>query len=271
MWSLSGLVFTREVELIWCQRWRLTTVLYIIARYLGLAIAIIQILGGPGILLSDTVKRGIVGKSWSWGMVALACTMYAIMSIRVFAMYHRSMRMRIFLIICFLVASAFRGVTDGLASEECVLSESGVCTTCMASMVPFFEGIPSLCIELLFLLLTVRVLVEYVREMQRTRSDDRFGDGHGDIIAILRDHVLHFSCYLILSVMQVATISANGGTDGSRWYRSIATFFVTIQQCVLVPRLVISTREYFSQLDYVSDRVTDLDAMAFAYNPNVNI
>ncbi|KAG1813890.1 uncharacterized protein BJ212DRAFT_381570 [Suillus subaureus] len=34
-----GLVFTREVELIWRQRWKLTTVLYIIARYLGLAIA----------------------------------------------------------------------------------------------------------------------------------------------------------------------------------------------------------------------------------------
>ncbi|KAG1825241.1 hypothetical protein EV424DRAFT_1537763 [Suillus variegatus] len=137
----------------------------------------------------------------------------------------------------------------------------------MVSVVPVLEGIPSLCIELLFLLLTGRVLVEYVREMQRTRSDDGFGDGHGDIIAILRDHVLHFSCYLILSVMQVATISANvsivpvdtstnyhsmiheqqGDTDGSRY-----------------------TRGYFSQLDYVSDRVTDLDAMAFAYNPNVN-
>ncbi|KAG1879555.1 hypothetical protein C8R48DRAFT_234813 [Suillus tomentosus] len=205
-----------------------------------------------------------------WTIINVSKSIAAIMSIRVFAMYHRSMRMRIFLIICFLVTSAFRGVTDGLASKERVLSGSGVCTTSMVSVVPVLEGIPSLCIELLFLLLTGRVLVEYVREMQRTRSDDGFGDGHGDIIAILRDHVLHFSCYLILSVMQVATISANGDTDGSRWYRSIATFFVTIQQCVLVPRLVISTREYFSQLDYVSDRVTDLDAMAFAYNPNVN-
>ncbi|KAG1902598.1 uncharacterized protein F5891DRAFT_1022370 [Suillus fuscotomentosus] len=176
-----------------------------------------------------------------WTIINVSKSIVAIMSIRVFAMYHRSMRMRIFLIICFLVTT-----------KERVLSGSGVCTT------------------FLFLLLTGRVLVEYVREMQRTRSDDGFGDGHGDIIAILRDHVLHFSCYLILSVMQVATISANGDTDGSRWYRSIATFFVTIQQCVLVPRLVISTREYFSQLDYVSDRVTDLDAMAFAYNPNVN-
>ncbi|KAG2153583.1 uncharacterized protein EDB93DRAFT_225392 [Suillus bovinus] len=191
------------------------------------------------------------------------------MSIRVFAMYHRSMRMRIFLIICFLAASAFRGITGGLISEEYVLSRTGVCTTSMPPKVPFLDGIPSLCIELLFLLLVVRALVEYVREMQRTHSDYGFGDGHSDSLAILRDHVLHFS-YLILSVMQVATISTNGDSNGSRWYRSTAIFFVTIQQCVLVPRLVISTREYFSQLDYVSDGITDLDVMAFAHNSDVN-
>ncbi|KAG1779661.1 hypothetical protein EV702DRAFT_1085768 [Suillus placidus] len=245
------------------------TVLYIIARYLGLVIAIVQIWGAPGILLSDT-ECDIIGRSWSWAMAVLACTMYAIMSIRIFGMYRRSMRMRIFLIICFLAASAFRGITDGLASEEYVLSGTGVCTTSTTPMVPFLDGIPSLCIEFLFLLLATRVLVGYVREMRITRLDCAFGDGHGDSFAILRDHVLHFSCYLILSVMQVAAISTNGDTDGSRWYRSTVISFVTIQQCVLVPRLVISTREYFSQFNYVSDSVTDLDAITFAYNPNVN-
>ncbi|KAG2342001.1 hypothetical protein BDR05DRAFT_949272 [Suillus weaverae] len=249
--GLPGLVFTREVELIWCQRWKLTTVLYIIARYLGL-----------GIAMCDNI-----GRSWSWGMVALSCTMYAIMSIRIFGMYHRSMRMRIFLTICFLAASAFRGIIDGLASEEYILSGTGVCTTSMTPMVPFLDGIPSLCIEFLFLLLATRVLVRYVREMRRTRLNCAFGDGYGDNFAILRDHVLHFSCYVILSVMQVAAISTNGDTDGSRWYRSTVIFFVTIQQCVLVPRLVISTREYFSQFNYVSDSVTGLGAITFAYNP----
>lgn len=34
-----GLVLTREVEQIWRERWKPTTVLYIIARYLGLVIA----------------------------------------------------------------------------------------------------------------------------------------------------------------------------------------------------------------------------------------
>lgn len=212
-------------------------------------------------------------------MVALACTMYAIMSIRVFAMYGRSRRMRIFLIICFLAASAFRGLTDGLAlvlamgptSEEYVLSGTGVCTTSISPMVPFLDGIPSLCIELLFLVLAARVLVEHSREMQRVRSSYRFGDGHGDSLAILRDHVLHFSCYVILSIMQVAAISTKSGTGGSRWYGSTVISLVTIQQCVLVPRLVISTREYFSRVDYELDSVTDLGLMEFnTYNSDVN-
>ncbi|KAG0706603.1 hypothetical protein DFH29DRAFT_900386 [Suillus ampliporus] len=273
-----GLGFTREVELIWCQRWKPTTVLYIIARYVGLAIAIVQIWEAPGILLSDT-ECGIVGRSWSWGMVVLACTMYAIMAIRVFAMYNRSKKMGIFLVICFLAASASRGIIDGLAlvltsgstSEERILFGRRVCTTSMALVVPFLDGIPSICIELLFLLLAARVLVRHRLEMRRTRQDYGFGGGGSDTLDILRDHVQHFLCYLIFNIMQVAAISMNGDTDGSRWYRSIAIFFVTIQQCVLVPRLIISIREYFSQVDYVSDSTTDLDIMSFAYNANSDV
>lgn len=211
-------------------------------------------------------------------MVVLSCTMYAIMLIRVFAMYFRSRRTRIFLIICFLAASAFRVITDGLAlvlavgstSEEYVFSGTGVCTTPMAPVVFFFDGIPSLCIELLFLVLAARVLVKHAREMREHAQSVEFGHGRSDSLAILRDHVRHFSCYLVLSVMQVAAISTNGDTDGSRWYRSTVIFFVTIQQCVLVPRLVISTRRYFSRRDYVSDGGIDLGAIAFAYNPDVN-
>ncbi|KAG1763854.1 hypothetical protein EDD22DRAFT_482752 [Suillus occidentalis] len=211
-------------------------------------------------------------------MVALSCTMYAIMSIRVFAMYSRSRRMRIFLIICFLAASAFQIITDSLApvlavgsaSQDYVFSGMGVCTTPMAPMVFFFDGILNLCIELLFLVLAARVLVKHTRMMREHAQIVEFGHGRSDSLAILWDHVLHFSCYLILSVMQVAAISTNGDTDGSRWYRSTVTFLVTIQQCVLVPRLVISTRRYFSRRDYVSDGAIHLGAMAFAYNRDVN-
>lgn len=63
----------------------------------------------------------------------------------------------------------------------------------MAPMVFFFDGIPSLCIELLFLLLATRVLVKYVREMREHVQTVEFGHGRSDSLAILWDHVLHFS------------------------------------------------------------------------------
>jgi hypothetical protein len=42
-------------------------------------------------------------------------TTVAIMAIRVFAMYRRSRKMGLFLILCFMAASASRGIMDGLA------------------------------------------------------------------------------------------------------------------------------------------------------------
>ncbi|KAJ8594594.1 hypothetical protein M405DRAFT_808799 [Rhizopogon salebrosus TDB-379] len=259
--DLPGLVFRRERE-----RWSLTTALYLITRYLVLA---------PNILLSDAVS-GIVKRLFSWGMVLLTYTMHAIMAIRVFAMYRRSRKMGLFLILCFMAASASRGVTDGLAlspssgsiSEEYILSGTGVCILFQAVVVPYLDGIPSICIELLFFVLAARVFYKHVLEMQRTLPDW----GLDDCLSILfRDHLLHFFCYLTSNVMQIVIISMNGNSEGSWWYSSITIFFGTIQQCVLVPRLVISIREYNSQLSHGLDgATTDIGTMAFANNPNGN-
>ena len=85
------------------------------------------------IISFDSFIGGFVQGFFSWGMVALAYTMHglfhdylshelqsiettvAIIAIRIFAMYHRSKNMRIFLIISFMAFSASRGVLDGLA------------------------------------------------------------------------------------------------------------------------------------------------------------
>ena len=85
------------------------------------------------IISFDSFIGGSDQRFFSWGMVALAYTMHgsfhdylshelqsiettvAIMAIRIFAMYHRSKNMRIFLIISFMAFSASRGVLDGLA------------------------------------------------------------------------------------------------------------------------------------------------------------
>ncbi|KAJ8594584.1 hypothetical protein M405DRAFT_808785 [Rhizopogon salebrosus TDB-379] len=196
------------------------------------------------------------------------------MAIRVFAMYRRSRKIGLFLILCFVAASASRGVIDGLAlspaggsiPEEYILSGTGVCT--LSPVVPFLNSIPSLCIELLFFLLAARVFYKHVLEMQRALPDWRFDDC---LSILFRDHLLHFFCYLIPNVMQMVVISMNSNSEASWWYSCITIFFGVIQQCVLVPRLVISIREYNSQLSHGLDgATTDVGTIAFANCPNGN-
>lgn len=138
------------------------------------------------------------------------------MAIRVFAMYHRSKNMRIFLIISFVASSTSRGVLDGLALspasgstckladfcgahsltncyscsvEEYILSGTGLCTLSEAMVVPYLDSIPSVCVELIFFLLAARVFVKHVLEMQMALP--RWG--FDDCLSILfKDHVLHF-------------------------------------------------------------------------------
>ncbi|KAG1786071.1 uncharacterized protein HD556DRAFT_1450057 [Suillus plorans] len=53
-WALT---FGQEVELIWRQRWSLMTVMYLSVRYLGILVAVLDILIGiPTILLTDTTS-----------------------------------------------------------------------------------------------------------------------------------------------------------------------------------------------------------------------
>ena len=76
------------------------------------------------------------------------------------------------------------------SAEEQILSGAGICTMSMAIIVPYLDGIPSICIELLFFLLATRVFVKHLLEMKRACPDW----GFDDCLSILfRDHLLHFT------------------------------------------------------------------------------
>jgi len=62
---------------------------------------------------------------------------------------------------------------------------------------------------------------------------------------------------------------SQGDTAGGQWYSGITWFLVSIQQCVLVPRLVISIREYSHQLTGPESTTIDLSTVAFASNRHI--
>ena len=57
------------------------------------------------------------------------------------------------------------------------------------SVVPYFDGIPSISIELIFFLLAARVFVKHVLEMQVALPHWEFDDC---LSILFKDHVLHF-------------------------------------------------------------------------------
>jgi len=76
------------------------------------------------------------------------------------------------------------------SAEEQILSGAGICTLSMAIIAPYLDGIPNICIELLFFLLAARVFVEHLLEMKRACPNWGFD---GCLSILFRDHLLHFT------------------------------------------------------------------------------
>ncbi|KAG1738343.1 uncharacterized protein EDB91DRAFT_454165 [Suillus paluster] len=127
-WALT---FGQEVELIWRQRWSFMTLLYFGARYAVIPYAVLNILVTlPTVPLTDTVSL-IVDLALNWMDLAMN-VMLVIMIARLHAMYQRSRKMLIFLIIIFLavtIVCAAITIRDDFASGmELILSGTYICT-----------------------------------------------------------------------------------------------------------------------------------------------
>ncbi|KAG2036748.1 hypothetical protein BDR03DRAFT_434114 [Suillus americanus] len=106
-WALT---FGKEVELVWRQRWSLMTVLYLGVRYFGIFYAVLDVLNCvPTISLTDTVSF-IMFVMWNWTYIVVFAMLGVIIITRLHAMYQRSRKILIFLIVTFLAVNIFNGV-----------------------------------------------------------------------------------------------------------------------------------------------------------------
>ncbi|KAG1844814.1 hypothetical protein DFJ58DRAFT_515308 [Suillus subalutaceus] len=98
-WALT---FGQEVELIWRQRWSLMTFLYLIVRYVGIGWVVMNILSSvPTISMTDTVSL-VINNALSWTSNVVNVILGVIMIARLHAMYQRSRKVLIFLVVSFL-------------------------------------------------------------------------------------------------------------------------------------------------------------------------
>ncbi|OJA16923.1 hypothetical protein AZE42_10240 [Rhizopogon vesiculosus] len=165
VWYDYSLLFTREVNHVWRAPWSFMSSLYVVARYLGMILAI-------NYFICVAIDR-----FENFGNFAFQMISQAIMSMRIYAMYMQSRRVLVLLSIFFLATAGLGiavGITvlgphSGISATEFVLSGISVCGPYVntASVLPLAYDILGLCTSILQFALAVGRFIKHALEMRQ--------------------------------------------------------------------------------------------------------
>ncbi|KAG2744734.1 hypothetical protein P692DRAFT_201869084 [Suillus brevipes Sb2] len=259
------MTLAQEVELVWRQRFSLMTVLYLSVRYTGVLYAV-------GWILSTlpTVSQTDAG------------IMQAIMTTRLYAMYQGSRKMLVFLVVILLAINIACGALTAISlkyveGEELILSGSHVCTYYYARDVQLLIStiwILTTVWEVLALFLSIWVSVKHFRELRLLRVGQPTGSIVEDYFTVLvKSHALYFGSFTAVSCLQLAYLSPSlldSNSAGTVIFSNILQILSNVQLFVLGPRLILSVREYHTNLVTDSDAATGMTSIAFQERVHVS-
>ncbi|KAG2338072.1 hypothetical protein BDR05DRAFT_728134 [Suillus weaverae] len=267
-----GLAFGQEVELIWRQRWSLVTVLYLSVRFLAIGYVVTYILVNvPTISMTDVVSR-IMYNTLDRMSDVVDVMLGVIMIARLHAMYQRSRKVLIFLVVIFVAIRIANAVmvaiiTMQVAGEEFILSGTYQCMNAYIGDAPLMgtmTWILDTVWEVLALCLAVWIAVKHFRELRQHSASGIIGDC---FTVLMQTHVSYFASFLVVSCFQIGSFSPTFSADiyspKARIYFGLAQIFQFVQMFVLGPRLILSVREYHAKLVADSDTATAMTSIAF--------
>jgi hypothetical protein len=176
---------------------------------------------------------------------------------RLNAMYRKSRKVLVFLVVIFLairIANAVMAATSmmHISVEEVVQSGAYICKidyvrdTMRLYTITWILAIGW---EILLLCLAVWIAVKHMREMRQHSPGGIIGDC---FTALMKTHVSYFASFLAASCFYVGfsspTLSANLNSSKTEVYLGFAQIFEFAQMFVLGPRLILSVREYRAEL-----------------------
>ncbi|KAG1809773.1 uncharacterized protein HD556DRAFT_1923 [Suillus plorans] len=279
------LTFDQEVELVWKRRWSVMSVLYLALRYGGIIYAVLDVPANITTLyLTDAVSIFFDFQQW-WVFIIANIILGVIMIFRLHAMYQRSRKMLIFLVVFFSTVTIISGVitviqSTHLTAEELVLSGIYQCdyegTSLPLSAITWILGTVW---EVLALYLSVRIAMNHFRERLSTGSiiEDCF-------TVLIKSHVFYFASFVAVASFRISFISPNlpvgpSVTDshpsdcssivqnessaGAELYYAVALLSSLLQMFLLGPRLVLSVREHSARLVNNFDEATGVTTLAF--------
>ncbi|KAG1775296.1 hypothetical protein EV702DRAFT_1280157 [Suillus placidus] len=262
------LTFGQEVR----QRWSLMTALYLSVRYGGILFVILNMpIAVPTISTTDAVSH-IMYDASQWTTEVVSVILGVIMIARLHAMYHRSRKVLVFLIVTFVAIKIANVVmatimTMQITGEKFILSGTHLCMIGFAGDTPFLASmawILAIVWEVLALCLAVWIAVKHFRELRRHSTRGIIGDC---FTILMQTHVSYFAIFLAASCFQISlfspTLSADRYSLDTQVYLGFIQIFQLTQMFVLGPRLILSVREYHAKLVADSDTATAMISIAF--------
>ncbi|KAG2139675.1 hypothetical protein DEU56DRAFT_942303 [Suillus clintonianus] len=215
----------------------------------------------------------IVYLIYGWTDVVVFPMLCVILITRLHAMYQRSTRILIFLVVVSLPINIFDVVANAIVTrhdsgEELILSGTYACTIDYAdnfSLVNSISWILSTVWEVLAMCLAVWIAVKHFRELRQHSAGGIIGDC---FTVLIKSHVFYFASFAAVSCFSLVinlspTILANPFSLETQIVIGVAQILQVIQCYVLGPRLILSLREYHARLVADSDAATGMTSIAF--------
>jgi hypothetical protein len=265
------LTLGQEVELVWMQRWSLMSILYLSVRYLGIVYAIVQILETvPTISVTDAGCH-IIYNAIIWMTLATSVMLGVITTTRLYAMYQRSRKMLIFLVVTLLAVNICNGVMLAIgmrraSEEEYILFGTYQCAVSYEGDVRILKSMPWILTtvwEILALCLACWIAMHHFRDLQRHSAGGIIGDF---VTVLMKTHVAYFSSFVIVSFFWLGEVSPTFTTNffalKTEVYRGFLQIILVVQLFVVGPRLILSVRRYRAELMASSDTGTGMISIA---------
>ncbi|KAG2047220.1 hypothetical protein BDR06DRAFT_117613 [Suillus hirtellus] len=241
-WALA---FGQEVELIWRQRWSLMTVLYLGVRYLGILFAAMNVWGNvPTILLSDTVSF-IISIVCDWMVIVVFAMLQVIIITRLHAMYQRSRKILIFLIVTSLAVNISNGIVTVLmtmhsSGEEFILSGTYLCQIDYPEDILFLMSaswILATVWEVVALCLAVWIAAQHFRELRQHSAGGIIRDC---FTVLIKTHVVHFASFVVVSCFELIYNFAP----------TLSTVCHSFTCLCMVPQFIVPTAQFPGRSDF---------------------
>jgi len=222
----------------------------------------------PAVSLTDK-GCAIVGLIEGRAFIIINVMLGAIMITRLHAMYQRSRKMLVFLVVTFLaveIASVTMVAvqTSHMTWDEVVISGGYQCTAKGGDTHVIAKSwILSTAWEVLALCLAAWIAVKHFLELRHSST----GWMVEDCFAVLiKTHVVYFAAFAAVSFFNIGLLSPNlsySSTLGFEIYNGVLRTASLIQMFVLGPRLILGVRAYHAKLTADSDEGTGMTTIAF--------